>query len=256
MPSSLETSRLACYCLAATAAAAGSGGAAVADVTSGSFSVSFGRSAGTNFFNGFSANTTNIYGYGMLGMGDLRMGMFAFQATSYANAGAYMWVGAGYIGSGTAESYAIFNQSSIPFGDSSMMRGGGMVEAGVVWPVGSTAALSTTNRLTISVFYTYENASYTSQTSTFTNPHATGTKFVNFFVDGEGEADIYGWVQFDWDITDANNWSVSISNWAYSDDGPLAAGSTGAPAVPGLGGLAALAVGAAGVRGRRQRVVG
>ncbi len=90
----------------------------------------------------------------------------------------------------------------------------------------------------------------------WTNPDAVGTKYVNFRIDGVS-ATMYGWIQFDWDITDSNNWSLSISNWAYSDEGPLAAGDTaGSQAVPGLGGLAALAIGAAGFRGRRQRMAG
>ena len=83
--------------------------------------------------------------------------------------------------------------------------------------------------------------------------NATGTKYANFLLEGDG-GDIYGWIQLDWEIIDSDNWTLTIGNWAYSDEGPLAAGSTGAPVVPGLGGLAALAVGAAGVRGRRQRV--
>ena len=252
MPSSLESSRFVRYSLAATAtaAAAGSGGAAVADVTSGSFNVSFGRSAGTNFFNGFSDSGGDNADVSLV-MGDLSMGLFGYQATTFADADLSMVIADGN------SNLAVFNQSYLPIPNgspSSMLYGGGMVDAGAVWPVGSASTASAVTSIRLNIFWTYFNNA-SSTTSTWTNPIATGTKYINFLLEGD-EGDIYGWMQFDWDITNAFEWSVSVSNWAYSDEGPLAAGSTGTPAVPGLGGLAALAVGAAGVRGRRQRSAG
>ena len=241
---SLQPSRLARYSLAATAAAAGFGGVAVGDVTLGSFNVSFGRAAGTNFFNGFSSTTYSTYGGVALGMGDLSAGLLAVQAPSFADA--YFRMSIYDVNSDRAN----FNQSSILITNAiygTSVYGGAMVDAGAVWQSGTNTSLR------VQAFYTHTNTggSY----ATWTNPDATGTKFVNFFLDGD-DGDIYGWIQLDFNITDANDWSVTIGNWAYSDDGPLAAGSTGAPAVPGLGGLAALAIGAAGVRGRRQRMAG
>jgi len=246
MPPSLQSSRLARYSLAATAAAAGSGGAAIADVTSGSLNLSFGRSAGAAFFNGFSSTSNSTIGSATLGIGNLSIYLYGFQASNYADASVFMSIW------DASSNYAQFNQSQVTIATGSGatgVYGGAMVGAGVVWEAGT----STTSSWYGQIFWTYY-ASF-SDTATWTNPDATGTKFVNFFLDGE-DGDIYGWVQLDWDVTDANDWSVTISNWAYSDDGPLAAGSTGVPAVPGLGGRAALAVGAAGVRGRRQRVAG
>ncbi len=247
MSSSLQPSRLARYSLAATAAAAGSGAAAVADVTSGSFDLSFGRSAGTNFFNGFDTGYGGQLGTTTLDMGNLSIYVWGWAFTTIPDASVWMSIW------DEDSNYGVFNQSMVQIetsATSASRYGGAMADAGAVWQAGAT----TSSAFFANIFYSsYWNA--TSNPATWTNPDATGTKFVNFLLEGD-DGDIYGWVQLDWDVTDANDWSVTISNWAYSDEGPLAAGSTGAPAVPGLGGLAALAVGAAGVRGRRQRVVG
>ena len=85
MPSSLQSSRLTRYSLAATAAAAGSGGVAIADVTSGSLNLSFGRSAGTAFFNGFSTQFGTL-GYATLGIGNLSIYLYGFQASKIGRA--------------------------------------------------------------------------------------------------------------------------------------------------------------------------
>lgn len=247
MSLSLQSSRLARYSLAATAAA-GSGAAAVADVTSGSLSLSFGRSAGTEFFTGFTTNSFSNAGLAILSMGSLSLHVNARQATYYADAMVSMEI---FDAEG---SWASFTQNSdvlINSGATSVY-GGAMVDAGAIWQNPGTGS-SLTSTWINQIFWTYSDA--LSNPATWTNPNATGTKYVNFLLDNYPDR-AYGWIQFDWNITDANNWSVTISNWAYAHDGPLAAGSTGTPAVPGLGGLAALAVGAAGVRGRRQRVAG
>ena len=247
MPSSLESSRLARYSLVATAAAVGSGGAAVADVTSGSFDFSFGRTAGTAFFNGMSASSGTYfrYGYGSAGMGDLDFYFTAFVGRDYANAFSRFGVGSANSG------YGYFNQLySPPTGTGTRLQAVNWVDAGAFWQTTGSSTESVVN----AIFWTYDSGG---ETQTWTNEGLSGTRFVNFKFEGlDGAGRKYGWIQFDWNITDANDWAVSVSNWAYSDDGPLAAGSTGVPAVPGLGGLAALAVGAAGVRGRRQRAAG
>ena len=247
MTSSLQPSRLAQYSLAApaTATAATSGGAALADVTSGTLDISYGRSGGSAFFNGFdSASSVAASFYGA--MGDLNMGLWAFQAGTYADASFQLSIyNSSYFNAYFKQSTAYINSYS------SSVYGGGMVNAGAFWDASNS---NTTSFLYGQIFWTYSTGG---GTETWTNPDATGTKFVNFFIYGEGEADIYGWIQFDWSIGDADDWSLTVSNWAYSTDGPLAAGDSGStPAVPGLGGLAALAVGAAGVRGRRQRAAG
>ena len=229
MPSSLQPSRLARYSLAATAAAAGSGAAAVADVTSGTFDLSFGRSAGTNFFNGFSSISP--------GSASVALAMSDF--TLYVGGSADATIADAMV------SMSIFdaNSDSGYFDES-------MVDAGAFW----SASAETSCEFSARIFKRNTNSSLGTSTI-WTNPDATGTKFATFLFEADG-GDIYGWIQLDWEVTDSDNWRLTIGNWAYSDEGPLAAGSTGAPVVPGLGGLAALAVGAAGVRGRRQRVAG
>ena len=244
MTSSLQPSRLAQYSLAATA----SGGAALADadVTSGTFDISYGRSGGSAFFNGFdsaSSSAASFYG----AMGDLNFGLWAFQAGTYADASFQLSIyNPSYFNAYFKQSTAYINSYS------SSVYGGGMVSVSAFWDASNS---NTTSFLYGQIFWTYSTGG---GTETWTNPEAWGTKFVNFFLQGEGVADIYGWIQFDWSIGDADDWSLTVSNWAYSYDGPLAAGDDqgeiGPPAVPGLGGLAALAVGAAGVRGRRQRM--
>ena len=243
---SIRASRIARYSLAATAAAAtGMADLTVhADVTSGSFSVSFGRVGGTNFFNGFTSSSSRTATASSLIMGDLHLSITASLSTSYADASFKLGV--------FNESYsqAAFVANTVTLGSNSSVSVAQQVAAGQVWN-GNSA--STTTYLGNAIFYSY----YTNSTfASWINPDANGTKFLNFFLDGEEET-IYGWIQLDWDINDANDWSVSVSNWAYTSDGPLAAGDTvGSQAVPGLGGLAALAIGAAGVRGRRQRMAG
>ncbi len=234
MAPSHQSSRFANYSIAAAAAVA-SGGAAHADVFSGDLGLSFGQVDGTTFFNGFSY-ASDFYASIWAGMEDLSFYLYAAQSRTWADG----------VGFSMSIEGAMFNQlySSLSTSFSSTVGVANMVDAGAFWQSSSN-----------STSWLYNQIFWTTTSGTWTNPDATGTKFVNFLIEGD-DGDIYGWVQLDWDITDANDWSVAISNWAYSTDGPLAAGSTGAPAVPGLGGLAALAVGAAGVRGRRQRVVG
>ena len=239
MSSSHQSSRLSNYSIAAAATAVASGGAAHADVFSGDLGLSFGRVGGNAFFNGFSM-TSSTYASITAGMGGLDIFFYAFQASTYADAAFSMSID----GSGRS---AMFNQLYSSFStiySSTSVSVANMVDAGAFWQSSSNS----TSVLDNQIFWTTTSA-------TWTNPDASGTKYVMFFLDGD-EEDAWGWLQFDWNISDGDDWSVSLSNWAYSDDGPLAAGSTGAPVVPGLGGLAALAVGAAGVRGRRQRVAG
>ena len=180
-------------------------------------------------------------------MGDLRMNMTADQRTDIADARFSMNVSStNAMAQFVVNTEAIF--TSISYTSVNVAQ---QVGAGQVWN-GNTASMysSATNQ----IFFTYFNPS--SNIDTWTNPDATGTKYLNFRIE-DGGAFTYGWIQLDWNITDANDWSVAISNWAYTSDGPLAAGDTGgSQAVPGLGGLAALAVGAAGLRGRRQRMAG
>ena len=251
---STRGSRLDLYSRAATVAAiaAGTTGTgAVADVTSGTFNFSFGRTAGTGFFNNMSASGTYGSVYKSVAMGDLSMYFNGFLASYYADAVFAIQV------SSSSGSSAIWNQKYLSISGSygsSTVYGADWANAGQNWVQGS----HTTTWLSNQIFFTYYS-SFTGgsgTTATWTNPDLGGTQYLNFFIEG-GDGDIYGWIQFDWNITDADDWSVSVSNWAYSDDGPLAAGdTTGTPAVPGLGGLAALAMGAAGVRGRRQRMAG
>lgn len=86
------------------------------------------------------------------------------------------------------------------------------------------------------------------------DPQALGTStwYLMFQFTGGTHAGAYGWISVDANVVDSDNYSVTITGWAWSDTlTPLAAGSIGA--VPGLGGLAGLAAGAAGLRGRRER---
>ena len=237
MSSSPQPSRLVTYSVAA--AAAGCGGAALADVTSGAFDLSFGRSGGVNFFSGYSTESSAFANARRtMGVSSVTMRMNAFQATGYADARFTLAVSNGVRASFARDLLTI---------NSTWNDGGGLVDAGAFWNNGGEHA----NAVVAQVFYTYFD-----DTNCWTNPDFEGTKFANFKI-GDSTGDIYGWIQFDWNISDGDDWSVNISNWAYSTDGPLAAGDSGsAPAVPGLGGLAALAVGAAGVRGRRQRMAG
>ena len=239
MASSDQSSRLSNYSIAAAAAVA-SGGAAHADVFSGDLGLSFGRVGGTAFFNGFSM-TSSTYASITAGMGGLNIFFYGFQASTYADAAFSMSI------EGSSRS-AMFNQLYSSFStsySSTSVSVANMVDAGAFWQSSSNSISVLYNQ----IFWT------TTSSVTWTNPDATGTKYVMFFLDGD-EEDAWGWLQFDWNISDGDDWSVSLSNWAYSTDGPLAAGDSGTPAVPGLGGLAALAVGAAGVRGRRQRMAG
>ena len=250
----IRTSRLARYSLVATAAAA-TGMAdltVLADVTSGSLSISFGRTSGTNFFNGFdsvdSSSSVGNAGVTDAPMGDLYLGLSAFLYGSFADASFTMSIA----NSGSADAHFVQRETVLATGSGSTnLDFAQQVSAGQVWN-GNSA--STTSILQNEIFFTYSDSS--SNFHTWTNPDANGTKYINFLIE-DGGAFTYGWIQLDWNITDSNDWSVSISNWAYTSDGPLAAGDTaGSQAVPGLGGLAALAIGAAGVRGRRQRVAG
>ena len=246
---SIRASRIARYSLAATAAAAtGMADLTVhADVTSGSFSISFGRTSGTNFFNGFNSGNGIIATLSSVVMGDLRMNMSAAQNTQIADARFLMNV----FSTNTSAQFVVNTEVIFTSFSSSYVNVAQQVAAGQVW---NGNPVSMYSRATNQIFFTYTNPSSTSDT--WTNPDATGTKYLNFRIE-DGGAFTYGWIQLDWNITDANDWSVSISNWAYTSDGPLAAGDTaGSQAVPGLGGLAALAIGAAGVRGRRQRMAG
>ena len=246
MPSSTRPSRLALYSLTASAAAAGS---ASADVTTGSFDITFGRVAGERFFDNFTNEWNNFSDYRShyVSFGDdLRFFFDAFQAGTYADASFTMSIWR----SASTFDIAYFNNNlytSFSVGSSVPMAN--MQDAGALWSSPTDPTANVRNQ----IFWTYTTSN--SDLATWTNPNATGTKFINFHIELDAD-DIYGWVQLDWDITDANDWSLTVSNWAHTSDGPLAAGSTGAPAVPGLGGLAALAVGAAGVRGRRQRIAG
>ena len=244
---SIRASRIARYSLAATAAAAtGMADLTVhADVTSGSFSISFGRTSGTNFFNGFNSE----YGGRFLSavMGDWKLHLTAYQGTDIADANFTMTVS-----SSSASAQFVVNPEAISTSISSAsVYVAQQVGAGQVWN-GNTASM--TVFALNQIFFTYKAPN--GDRDTWTNPDANGTKYLNFRIE-DGGAFTYGWIQLDWNITDANDWSVAISNWAYTSDGPLAAGDTGgSQAVPGLGGLAALAVGAAGLRGRRQRMAG
>ena len=246
---SIRASRIARYSLAATAAAAtGMADLTVhADVTSGSFSISFGRTSGTNFFNGFNSGNGATATLSSVVMGDLNLNMTADQRTEIADARFSMNVSStNAMAQFVVNTEAIFTSIS-----STTVYVAQQVAAGQVWN-GNTASMdsSAINQ----IFFTYSNPS--SNSDTWTNPDANGTKYLNFRIE-DGGAFTYGWIQLDWNITDANDWSVAIGNWAYTSDGPLAAGDTGgSQAVPGLGGLAALAVGAAGLRGRRQRMAG
>jgi hypothetical protein len=106
-----------------------------------------------------------------------------------------------------------------------------------------------------SPYYDFFHRFYSSGNPSGVDPD--GSYYVMF--KGYGNPDWNGWVEYEWQFTDGDNWSLAVTDWAYSDDGVLAAGSyesSGSPAVPGLGGLAALACGAAGVRSRRQRHAG
>ena len=246
---SIRASRIARYSLAATAAAA-TGMAdltAQADVTSGSFSISFGRTSGTNFFNGFYSGNGVTATLSSVVMGDLRMNMSALQDTQIADARFLMNVSStNAMAQFVVNTEAIFTSISSTYVNVAPQVGAGQVWNGNIASMYSTALNQ--------IFFTYP-ISYLSS-DTWTNPDANGTKYLNFRIE-DGGAFTYGWIQLDWNITDANDWSVAISNWAYTSDGPLAAGDTGgSQAVPGLGGLAALAVGAAGLRGRRQRMAG
>ena len=248
----IRTSRLARYSLAATAAAAtGMADLAVhADVTSGSLSISFGRTSGTNFFNGFDTVDTSSFvgnaGVTDAPMGDLYLGLSAFLYASFADASFTMSIS----NSGRAGAHFVQRETVLATGSGSTnLDFAQQVSAGQVWN-GNSA--STTSVLGNQIFFTYSNPAY----YRWTNPDANGTKYINFLIE-DGGAFTYGWIQLDWDLNGANDWSVTISNWAYTSDGPLAAGDTaGSQAVPGLGGLAALAIGAAGLRGRRQRMAG
>ena len=245
----IRTSRLARYSLVAAAAATGMADLTVrADVTSGSFSISFGRVGGTNSYNGFSSSLSFKATATSVVMGDLRLSIAALLSTSYPDAKFELGV------LNDSFTRAAFVENSFTFDNKSSIRTvsfAQQVDAGQFWNGNSTSMTSSVDN---DIFFTYWDTS--SNIDTWTNPDANGTKFLNFFLDGD-EGAIYGWIQFDWNITDADDWSVTISNWAYTSDGPLAAGDTaGSQAVPGLGGLAALAIGAAGVRGRRQRMAG
>ena len=239
---SIRASRIARYSLAATAAAATCMADLTvhADVTSGSLSVSFGRVGGANFFNGFTSSGTSIANLSSGLMGDLRLGLTAKAFTNFADAFFAMSV------FNTRSEFAKFVQKETSLAtsvSSTSFSVGQQVNAGQVWN-GNSA--STSSVLHNQIFWTYTDPTYNSVT--WTNPDANGTKYLNFRIEEAG-ALTYGWIQLDWNITDANDWSVAISNWAYTSDGPLAAGDTaGSQAVPGLGGLAALAIGAA-VRG-------
>ena len=227
MPSEpIRTSRLARYSLVATLATGTVGSAVRADVTSGMFEISWGRAGGTGFFNGFTntnTNTGNSAAFAGVTMGSLLF--FGHAVVDLYGTGTNMNLSIWRPTSGTY-TYAYFN------------NGMNMVDAGAFWQE------------------TSQVQQWVGGTGIFGNPDAVDTKYVNFRIGG-ASATTYGWIQFDWDITDANDWSVTISNWAYTSDGPLAAGDTaGSQAVPGLGGLAALAIGAAGLRGRRQRMAG
>ena len=241
MSSSPQPSRLSNYSIAAAAAAVASGGAAHADVFSGDLGLSFGRVGGNAFYNGFSSSNSNSTTASITtGIGGLNLNFEAFQASTIADALFFISIeGFG--------SQAMFNQLYSSFSTSSSFSSVGvanMVDAGAFWQASSNSTSIAYNQ----IFWTHTS-------ETWTNP-ASGTKYVMFFLDGD-EEDAWGWLQFDWNISDGEDWSVSLSNWAYSTDGLLAAGDSGStPAVPGLGGLAALAVGAAGVRGRRQRAAG
>ena len=251
----IRTSRLARYSLVATAAAAtGMADLTVhADVTSGSLSISFGRTSGTNFFNGFDSVDTSSEvgnaGVSSAPMGDLHLGLSAFLYGSLADASFTMSI---YNSSVNADAVFVQKETVLSTDNGSTnLAFAQQVSAGQVWN-GNSA--STNSVLQNQIFFTFSEAG--SNPATWTNPDANGTKYINFLIE-DGGAFTYGWIQLDWNITDVNDWSVSIGNWAYTSDGPLAAGDTaGSQAVPGLGGLAALAIGAAGVRGRRQRMAG
>ena len=222
-----------------------------ADVTSGSLSISFGRVSGSNFFNGFSVATDSNAAATSVAIGDLGLSFQAYASTSSRSASFTL----GIFNNLTASTWAAFGQKSLSiftsFSQTTHVSAAQQVAAGQVWN-GTSASTTSSLRNAIFAYDVNSNSSYI----TWTNPDANGTKFINFRLEEAEGSVFYGWIQLDWDITDAVDWSVSISNWAYTSDGPLAAGSTGTPAVPGLGGLAALAIGAAGVRGRRQRMAG
>ena len=240
MSSSTEPSRLSNYSIAAAAAAVASGGAAHADVFSGDLGLSFGRVGGTAFYNGFSTTNSSLTTAGIVtGIGGLSFYLYAIQASTCADAGFSMSIeGFG----GTAMFNQLNSSFSTSFGSTSVPVAN-MVDAGAFWQASSNSTSDVYNQIF-----------WTTSSSTWTNANATDAKYVMFFLDGDDE-DAWGWIQFDFEHGYGDDWSVNISNWAYSTDGPLAAGDTGgAPAVPGLGGLAALAVDAAGVRGRRQRM--
>ena len=242
MCSSPQSSRVASYSIAAAAAAAASGGAAHADVTSGSFDFSFGRSAGVVFVE----NMLQTPGWASFSaaMGDLNFRLTAPLGSSYADAFSFVFL------TSANEGEAHFNRDAASTAGGLTMPAGAWMDAGDSWQ-------TTDNTSDIHANYIFLSYGTIDDLRTWTNPGLDGTQFINFRFEGLGDAgEKHGWIQYDWDITSPDDWSVTVSDWAYSDDGPLAAGSTGAPAVPGLGGLAALAVGAAGVRGRRQRAAG
>ena len=240
MPSEpVRTSRLARYSFVAATVTAGAGTAAVADVTSGTFDFGFGRTSGTGFFSGFATGET----MGSHSADGVMASLYCvFTGTlSYGNALAKMTI------KSADGSTARFNRGTVTTGYGSWGTAS-WVNAGQFWSAGNTA-LEMSNQI-------FRSHTVSGSINFWTNSNIGGTQYVNFKIDGTSET-TYGWVQFDWDITDSNNWSVTVSNWAYTSDGPLAAGDTaGSQAVPGLGGLAALAIGAAGLRGRRQRMAG
>ena len=130
------------------------------------------------------------------------------------------------------------------------------VDSGATW---GSSTLFDSPSLKNQMFYQYGTLGGGSRT--FSQSFDSGTKFVLFHMDATaGSDEKWGWVKFtaspyepgdEWDF---GYYRMYLDQWAWSDEGPLAAGATSVPAVPGLGGLAALAVGAAGVRGRRQRM--
>ncbi|MAC74184.1 MAG: hypothetical protein CMJ22_01165, partial [Phycisphaerae bacterium] len=189
MTSSLHPSRLAQYSLAATAAAAATGMAdltAHADVTSGSFSISFGRTSGTNFFNGFSSPSGSSAQLSSVVMGDLRMGMTADQRTDIADARFSMNVRST---TNTVAQFVVNTEAIFTSFSSTSVNVAQQVSAGQVWN-GNTASM---NSIAMNqIFFTYFSPS--SNSDTWTNPDANGTKYLNFRIE-DGGAFTYGWIQ-------------------------------------------------------------
>lgn len=239
-------SRFTNYSLIAATAGMAGGATANADVTVGSFDLTFGKNAGVGFFDDVAEAVWSTY-TAYLAMGSLSCRFEAFIATGVFGADAFWTV------EDTGGNRAGFQHHywMLP-GQDWNRRQINLEEAGAVWEEAGASSF-TWHKGNLEIF---KNArpSY----GTTWSAGVEGTKYVNFEMHqvGPGGSDIYGWIQFDFDLGSGDDWSVTVSNWAYTDEGPLPAGSTGTPPVPGLSGLAALAMGAAGLRSRRQRTRG